>query len=534
MGGTVAHYPRQKLVMSDTVNLPYYGPFGRAQMSKEDLIAAFHDLTARARIGVYEGTKLVGIDGHRDEFLVRTSRGSLSARRVVLAIGRRGSPRPLGVTGEALPKVVYRLIDPRQYDGKRVLVVGGGDSALEAAIMLAEESSAEVGIVYRRPEFARCRPPNKQKIDRLIASRRVRAFLSTEVGAVKPPVVELRVGGGAARAVPNDFVIACLGGELPTEFLKSINVGIRRHQGDRAMPNPALAARTPAENSHLGDRGWLSVLGLALLGCAIVAVLGAVGYRYYRLPQALRYLSPDHARLKPSGAWGHGVGILATLFMLSNFAYSVRKRWKRFKGKGSIAPWLRFHVFVGTMSPLTILFHSAFQWNNHLATATYVSLVVLVTTGLVGRYLYGLLRFDRDSAVEASALRQRLGQAMGGLPQLPRLARLVAGDQGTGGASEKGSPALGLLFGMAADHYHLRHELASARRLFVHRPTWTAFRAQALRLRRLDVRRRADRRFKRLMSQWRVVHVTLAILVIGLICLHISISVRFGFKWIWS
>ncbi len=536
LGGTVAHYPRQKIVMSETVNLPYYGPFGRSRMSKEDLIVAFHEVIARAHVRVYEGTKVVGIDGLRDEFVVRTSRGPVRARRVVLAIGRRGSPRRLGVPGEELPKVAYGLIDPNQYDGKRVLVVGGGDSALEAAIMLAEQSSAEVGIVYRRPEFAKCRPPNKQKIDALIAGGRVRAFMSAEVGAVKPQTLDLRLDG-VARAVPNDFVIACLGGELPTDFLKSVDVGLRRHHGDRPMPNPALAARAPSRSRRRTDSGWVSAAGLALLGCGIVVALAAIGFHYYRLPQALRYASPDHARLKPSGAWGHGIGILATAFMLLNFAYSVRKRWKRFKGKGSIAPWLRFHVFVGTMSPLTILFHSAFQWGNHLATATYVSLVVLVVTGLIGRYFYGLIRFDRDNAIEAAALRQYLKQALDDLPvRLPRLSRLVANDKGA--ASEAaGSPApdaRSLLLAMPADNLLLRREIASARQLFVHRATWATFRRQALRLRRLEVRRHADRRFKRLMSRWRVVHVTLAILLIGLIGLHVTISIRFGFKWIWS
>ena len=161
VGGTVAHYPRQKLVMTETVDLPYYGKFGKQLIHKEELVTSFQDVIDKAGIKVHEKTKVTGIAGEQDAFVIQTDRGVVSARRVVLAIGRRGTPRRMGVPGEELGKVAYRLIDPRQYAGRRVLVVGGGDSALEAAIQLADETDAEVGISYRRPEFGRCRPLNK-------------------------------------------------------------------------------------------------------------------------------------------------------------------------------------------------------------------------------------------------------------------------------------------------------------------------------------------------------------------------------------
>src|SRR6185436_11178942 len=139
----------------------------------------------------------------------------------------------IGVPGEELEKVAYRLIDPRQYAGNRVLVVGGGDSALEAAIQLAEESDAAVAISYRRPEFARCRPLNKQKIDAHLKSGRVKSFMSSEVLSIQPESVTLK--NGTTESIANDFVLACLGGELPNDLLKSIGVSIRRHHGDKAM-----------------------------------------------------------------------------------------------------------------------------------------------------------------------------------------------------------------------------------------------------------------------------------------------------------
>src|ERR1035438_9683333 len=128
--------------MTEAVDLPFYGKFGRKLIQKEDLVGSFREVMAKAGVQVHEKTKLTGIDGAKGNFLVTTNRGVVGAKRVVLAIGRRGTPRTMDVPGEDSQKVAYRLVDPRQYAGKRVLVVGGGDSALEAAIQLADESDA--------------------------------------------------------------------------------------------------------------------------------------------------------------------------------------------------------------------------------------------------------------------------------------------------------------------------------------------------------------------------------------------------------
>jgi len=334
VGGTVAHYPRQKLVMTETVDLPFYGKFGRKLIRKEDLVGSFQQVMAKAGVQVYEKTKLTGIEGAKDNFIVTTDRGILGCRRVVLAIGRRGTPRKMGVPGEELDKVAYRLVDARQYAGKRVLVVGGGDSALEAAIQLADETDATVGIAYRKPEFGRCRPLNKQRLDAHLKTGRIKAFMASDVQSVEREAVSLK--NGTTQKIPNDYVIACLGGELPNEFLKSIGVSIRKHHGDKAMANPSLARRGRREGTGRAAR-----IAFSLIGFAVVAGLVAVGWKYYLLPRNLRYKAPEHAFLKPGGSWGHGVGVLATLFMLLNFIYPLRKRLSFFKGRGSIAPWLR-------------------------------------------------------------------------------------------------------------------------------------------------------------------------------------------------
>jgi thioredoxin reductase/ferredoxin len=541
VGGTVAHYPRQKLVMTQTIDLPYYGKFGQTLIRKENLIESFQGVIDKAGLKIHEKTKLTALGGEKDSFVVTTDRGVMTSKRVVLAIGRRGTPRKLGVPGEDLEKVAYRLIDPRQYAQKRVLVVGGGDSALEAAIQLADETDAEVGISYRRPEFGRCRPLNKQKIDAHLKSGRVKAFMGSELVEVDSESVTLK--NGAVTKVPNDYVLACLGGELPNDLLKAMGISIRRHLGDKAMANPALAGKARARKA----RARVAATLFSLVGVAVVGGLLAVGYKYYLLPRELRYSSPDHATMKPSGLWGHGIGILATMFMLLNFVYPMRKRLKWFKGRGSIAPWLRFHVFVGIMSPLVILFHTAFQWGNQLATSTYVSVVVVVATGLVGRYIYGWMRLHPDEAVEANRLGKVLGEFAAGVPQgwkdhariydppLHHVLTIAAGQQPAAAAAGAGARSLPRLFlSTPAEWLRVSRGLRHARRLFLERAPHRTFRAQVKELRRIRIKLQFHRGFKRLMSVWRSLHVVLAIVLLGLIGMHVWVSIRVGFRWLWK
>jgi thioredoxin reductase/ferredoxin len=530
LGGAIAHYPRQKIAMTETVKLPFFGPFGRPFMTKEELLASLEKVVAAAGVEIQEQARVLEIDGQPDDFVVTSSRGVVRARRVVLAIGRRGTPRTLGVPGEELPKVTTRLIEPDQYLGRRVLVVGGGDSALEAAATLAGETTAEVTIAHRGPQFARGRALNKQKVEALRAAGRLRVHLATEVTAVEPEVVHL-MSGGVATALRNDFVITCLGGELPSEFLKATGIEIRRHRGDQAMPNPALA--TQPVQGHLA--AWM----LALAGVAILAFLAVAGGSYYLLPDALRYKSPQHALLKASGVWGHGVGILATAVMLLNFVYPVRKRARWLKRRGPIAPWLRFHVFVGLMTPPAILFHSAFRWGNPLATATYVSLVVVVATGLVGRFIYGFFRIDAEDTKQAAALRDQARPLLGALRTVPgldgtRQAALDRLETLTEARAERPGSFSEILVHLPAARRRLRRAVRLLEPWFVDRHAYPAFRAGLLRLQHLDLKLEFHGGFKRLMQAWRVVHVALSIVLVGLIGAHIWLSLHIGFKWLWS
>ena len=165
----------------------------------------------------------MGITPQEGEFLVTTSKGQYHTSSVLLAIGRRGTPRKLGVPGEEQAKVVYRLVDPNQYRGQRVLVVGGGDSALEAAIALAEQEGTEVALSYRGPAFGRVKDKNRVHLAALAQSGRVAILMGSEVERIDTASVTLR-SAGLVQTHDNDAVIVCAGGLLPTVLLQQLGI----------------------------------------------------------------------------------------------------------------------------------------------------------------------------------------------------------------------------------------------------------------------------------------------------------------------
>jgi thioredoxin reductase (NADPH) len=165
-----------------------------------------------------------------DGFLVKTSRGEYSTRAVLLAIGRRGTPRKLGVEGEELPKVVYRLIDPEQYRGHKVLIVGGGDSALEAALAISEQAGAEVTLSYRGDAFGRVKGKNRNRLEQARDGGRVKVILGSTVRRIEARTVVLTCTEGEIE-LPNDAVIISAGGVLPMELLKKTGIRFETKHG---------------------------------------------------------------------------------------------------------------------------------------------------------------------------------------------------------------------------------------------------------------------------------------------------------------
>ena len=230
LGGTVAHYPRGKLVMTSPAVLPLFGKVKMTETNKEELLEFWHKVEKRTGVQINYGERVETISGTDKGFEVKTTGGTYRTRAVLLAIGRRGTPRKLDVPGEDLSKVVYRLIDPVQYRGKNVLVVGGGDSALEAASSVAEEPETIVTIAYRSDDFSRAKPKNQERIIEVAKAGRLRVLMKSQVKRIAADEVEIDCEGKLLK-LRNDAVIVCAGGILPTAFLKSIGVAVETKYG---------------------------------------------------------------------------------------------------------------------------------------------------------------------------------------------------------------------------------------------------------------------------------------------------------------
>ena len=224
VGGTVAKYPRQKLVMTSPIEFPMYGKFKKTELSKENLLEFWQQVMSRADFKVRAGEKVDSIERAADGvFTVTSDQAQYRAQAVVLALGRTGTPRKLGIPGEELPKVMYRLIEADHYVDKKILVVGGGDSAVEAAMGLAHQRGNQVTLSYRKDAFSRLKDRNMKRIEEAAKSSQLKILFQSAALEIREGSVVLEIGG-QQQEVPNDFVWVFAGGEPPNDFLKKIGV----------------------------------------------------------------------------------------------------------------------------------------------------------------------------------------------------------------------------------------------------------------------------------------------------------------------
>jgi len=245
LGGTVAKYPRQKLVMTSPVNFPLYGKFKKFELSKEELLAFWYKVLKRNDFKFRAKEKVEDIQKGKDGiFATVTMHSVYRSRAVILAIGKSGNPRKLGVKGEELSKVMYRLIEADHYINKRILVVGGGDSAVEAAMGLAHQAGNTVWLSYRQPAFSRIKERNAQRIADDIRKGKVKVVFNSMPVEVTTDSVVLDVKGSKQR-IPNDFVWVFAGGEPPSAFLKKIGIAVGSHdltaEGSKEVQQTVLA-----------------------------------------------------------------------------------------------------------------------------------------------------------------------------------------------------------------------------------------------------------------------------------------------------
>lgn len=230
LGGSVTNYPRSKIVMTEPMDLPLHGKAKLFGHSKAELLDLWYSVLSKNDIDVQEHTKVKNIWPDGGGFRVATSQGEeYRTHSILLAIGRRGSPKKLGIPGEQMEKVAYRLLEPERIVSKKILIVGGGDSAVEAAFALAEKN--EVTISYRQDAFRRIRPENRNRINYAIGMEKLNVVYNSNLVEIGEEVVRLKMKDGKMQELQNDQVYIFIGGEMPLQFLKKTGVQVTKRFG---------------------------------------------------------------------------------------------------------------------------------------------------------------------------------------------------------------------------------------------------------------------------------------------------------------
>jgi thioredoxin reductase len=241
VGGTVSKYPRQKLVMTSPVEFPLHGKFSKTSLSKEDLLRFWEKIMARTDLNIQSKESVEAVQRSANGlFVVRTAKGEYRSRAVILAMGRAGTPRKLGVKGEELPHVLYRLIEADHYTGNNILVVGGGDSAVEAAMGLAHQAGNRVTMSYRREEFSRLKDRNAKRMAEHIATGRIDVLFNSIPVEFRTGSVVIDVAG-ELRELSNDFVWVFAGGTSPSDFLKSAGIAFGGNMAEAPLQARSIA-----------------------------------------------------------------------------------------------------------------------------------------------------------------------------------------------------------------------------------------------------------------------------------------------------
>ena len=232
LGGTVFNFPRAKLVMTSAMELPLYGKIKLNETSKTELINLWKEVLSKNSIKINDQEKVEEIKRGNDYFEVISSKNNYRVNNILLAIGRRGSPKKLGIPGETKEKVYYRLLEPELIHNKKILIVGGGDSAIESALLLRDGSN-EVSISYRSENFSRLKPKNHERIEEAIKKKTVIVIYNSNVVEILDDKVILSVSNSDQKIeISNNLVYIFAGGELPTKFLEKIGIEVSKKYGE--------------------------------------------------------------------------------------------------------------------------------------------------------------------------------------------------------------------------------------------------------------------------------------------------------------
>lgn len=234
LGGTVFTFPRSKIIMTSPMELPMYGKVKLYETSKLELLELWQNLIQKYNIAIRENAKVDSIIAKDGIFYIETSTGEkFNSAFVLLSIGRRGSPRKLNIPGEITEKVAYRLLEPELIVDKKIMVVGGGDSAVEAALSLSNAN--QVTLVYRGDVFSRIKPKNRQLISDAMESNKIEILFKTNPIAIEEKFILVATEDRVPMKIENDLIYIFAGGELPTEFLKKTGITITKKFGEAIL-----------------------------------------------------------------------------------------------------------------------------------------------------------------------------------------------------------------------------------------------------------------------------------------------------------
>lgn len=282
-------------------------------------------------------------------------------------------------------------------------------------------------------------------------------------------------------------------------------------------------------------RLYISIMVLTVI--VVTAILAYKGVSYYSTSIEERFYHPDHDQFKPSGIYGHGLGIAGTLLMLVGVTlYIVRKRWKAMARLGRLKHWLEFHIFLCSLGPVMILFHTAFKFGGIVSIAFW-SMVAVVVSGIIGRYIYVQIPRTIEgralSLNEVQALKINLGELMRDTYQLPS-------DTYETIVAAVNAPVLkydrNLLSGIISKFFEDRQAVRSIRISLKNKglPMQEIVRLTKLISGEIRLNNRIARlqTMHKLFRYWHVAHLPFALIMLVIVLLHTGITLALGYKWI--